>query len=352
MMIANRYEVIGNSLVGGMAAVLPCKDTVLERQVAIKVMPGSADQRRIRDELGALLKMRSKHVVQVYDVLRIDKNDLAIVQEFVDGKDLFDKSLVPKSATEYLKLVWQIAAGIADIHCLSVIHRDIKPNNMKMDPEGVVKIFDFGLARDEGHDASTVGFVGTPGFAAPELYNTNRPKFTAAVDTYAFGATALYLGLGNLPPELMQRPPVFSGVDYFASIPFKLANEVVRIMNNCLHADPSDRPPMKHIRDILAKHLLCGRHKALVVFEGKASYLNTNCRSVSISLKSMGDIEIFYDGFSFKVHSVSGDVFVNNSQVKVGDELPGACVVALGSPNDISRRKYITFDLSHPEIVL
>jgi serine/threonine protein kinase len=352
MMIANRYEVVGNSLVGGMAAVLPCQDTVLDRQVAIKVMPGSADRRRIRDELGALLKMRSKHVVQFYDVLRIGKDDLAIVQEFVDGKDLFDKLLTPKTATEYLKLVWQIAAGIADIHCLNVIHRDIKPNNMKMDPEGVVKIFDFGLARDEGPDASTIGFVGTPGFAAPELYNTSHPKFTAAVDTYAFGATALFLGLRDLPSELKQRPPVFLGVDYFASIPFKLADEVVRVMNKCLQTDPSDRPLMQDVRNVLAKHLLHDRHKALVVFQGEASYLNANCRSVSLRLASMGEIEIRYDGFSFRVCSITGDVFVNNNRVKVGDELPGACVVALGSPDQMNRRKYITFDLSHPEIVL
>lgn len=350
-MIADRYEVIGNSLVGGMAAVLPCKDMVLDRQVAIKVMPGSAVRRRIRDELSALLKMRSKHVVQVYDVLRIGMDDLAIVQEFIDGKDLFDEALVPQTATEYLKLVWQVACGIADIHNLEVIHRDIKPNNMKIDPEGVVKIFDFGLARDEGPGASTVGFVGTPGFAAPELY-ANHAKFTAAVDTYAFGATALFLGLRDLPAELKQRPPVFSGVDYFADLPFKLADEVVEVLSTCLHPNQANRPLMQDVRNVLAKHLLHDRHKALAVFKGDAFYLDATRRSVSLRLPSMGEVEIHYDGFSFRIKSVSGDVFVNSRRVAVDDELPGACVVALGSPEQMSRRKYITFDVSHPEIVL
>lgn len=350
-MIADRYEVTGGSLVGGMAAVLPCKDTILDRQVAIKVMPGSADRRRIRDELGALLKMRSKHVVQVYDVLRLGKDDLAIVQEFIDGKDLFDEVQAPGTATEYLKLVWQIASGIADIHYLNVIHRDIKPNNMKIDPEGVVKIFDFGLARDEGEGAATIGFVGTPGFAAPELY-ANHVKFTAAVDTYAFGATALFLGLRGLPAELKQRPPVFLGADYFATLPIKLADELVDVLNSCLQANPADRPHMQDVRNVLAKHLLRDRHKALVVFQGKASYLDATHRSVSIRLPSIGEVEIRYNGFCFLVQSVSGDVFVNNRRVAVGDELPGACVVALGSSEQTNRRKYITFDLSHPEIVL
>ncbi len=349
-MIADRYEVVGASFVGGMAAVWPCHDAVLERKVAIKVMPGSAEKRRIRDELGALLKMRSKHVVQVFDVLNLNK-DLAIVQEFIEGQDLFDDGLAPKNKNEYLKLLWQIASGIADIHDLCVIHRDIKPNNMKIDPEGVVKIFDFGLARDEGPSAATLGFVGTPGFAAPELYS-HHVTFTAAVDTYAFGATALFLGLRELPSDLMHRPPLLSGADYFSTLPFTLSEDVRSILNACLENLPSQRPAMSDVRGVLAKHLLHNKHRALIVFNGEASYLDANRPSVVLRLSSIGEIGIRYDGFNFLVNSVSGEVFVNNASVSAGDHLPGACVVALGAPERKAGRKYITFDLSHPEIVL
>lgn len=351
MLFANRYEVAGTPFVGGMAEVIPCIDSILERKVAIKIMPESADQRRIQDELSALLKMRSKHVVQVYDVLRHNENDLAIVQEFIEGKDLYDKDVMPQTSTEYLKLIWQLASGIADIHDLNIIHRDIKPNNMKIDPEGVLKVFDFGLARDEGLGASTVGFVGTPGFAAPELYAMNA-NFAASVDTYAFGATALFLGMRDLPPELKQRPPVILETDYFRLTQFKLEDEVVSILNACLNFAPELRPTMASVRNILAKHLLCDLHKALIVFEGQASYLDANRRSVALRLPAMGEVEIQYDGFNFQVHSLSGDVFVNNRRVVVGDCLPGACVVALGAAEQRNKRKYITFDLSHPEIVL
>lgn len=349
-MIADRYEVMGASFVGGMAAVWPCHDTVLERKVAIKVMPGSAEKRRIRDELGALLKMRSNHVVQVYDVLNLNK-DLAIVQEFVEGQDLFDDGLAPANKHEYLKLLWQIASGIADIHDLGVIHRDIKPNNMKIDPEGVVKIFDFGLARDEGPSAATLGFVGTPGFAAPELYD-HHVTFSVAVDTYAFGATALFLGLRELPLDLRHRPPVLSGVDYFSTLTFHLSEDIKSMLNACLESIPSRRPKMRDVRGVLAKHLLHNKHRALIVFDGKASYLNATRPSVVLRLPSIGEIGIRYNGFDFLVDTVSGEVFINNASVSAGDHLPGACVVTLGAPERKAARKYITFDLSHPEIVL
>lgn len=96
MLISDRYDFAGEALVGGMAQVLVCNDVVLERRVAIKVMPGSANRRRVRDEIAALLKMRSKHVVQVYDILSLSHDDLAIVQEYISGLDFSTMLLSPK----------------------------------------------------------------------------------------------------------------------------------------------------------------------------------------------------------------------------------------------------------------
>ncbi|MDX9678239.1 serine/threonine-protein kinase [Pseudomonas zeae] len=351
MRIADRYDFGGESLAGGMAKVLICNDITLERKVAIKVMPGSSNKRRVRDELNALLKMRSKHVVQVYDILTIEREDLAIVQEFIEGLDLFDPKTRPENSEDYLKLIWQIASGLSDIHQLNVIHRDIKPNNMKIDAEGIVKIFDFGLSRDEGENAETVGFIGTRGFAAPELY-AHDAKFTKAVDTYAFGATALYIGLYDLPAELRTQPPKALEDEYFSQFSFELSDDVKKILSSCLDLNPNNRPSIKNIRDTLALHLLQNRHKALVVHNKKPSYLHANNRSVVLSLPNLGAVEIHYNGFDFSVKNVSGEVFINNKKVTIGSKLPGACVVALGSSAHGSKREYITFDLSHPEIVL
>jgi eukaryotic-like serine/threonine-protein kinase len=355
MTIPARYKEIGKPLHGGMGVVLHCQDTILERSVAIKIMPGSANNRRAVDELSALLKIRSKHVVQVYDLFRLDNDDLAIVQEFISGKDLFDPELAPKTQNEFLKLIWQIAVGIADIHSLDIIHRDIKPNNMKIDTESVIKIFDFGLAREEGPNAATLGFVGTRGFAAPELHPQHHVQhhvqFTTAVDTYAFGATALYVGLQDLPGELKQWPPTFSGQQYFDLLPFDLADEVKAVLYACLHPNPVERPTMQAIRDLLAKHLLHDKHRALIVHQGRASYLDATNRAVQLN-SQLGKVTIEYDGFNFCVKQVNGDVFINNQRTEINAVLPGACVVTLGAPENKNSRVYVTFDLSHPEIVL
>lgn len=350
--IPDRYENSNHAMSGGMGSVMVCQDTILERPVAIKFISSAAHKRRMDDEVAALFKLRSKHVVQVYDVLQADPDEIGIVQEFIDGEDLFQSHHIPKTATDYYSQLWQIASGIADIHELGVIHRDIKPNNMKTDPEGVIKIFDFGLARDDGPSAKTKCFVGTQGFAAPELYE--RPfAFTKAVDTYAFGATALYLATGGLPNEMLEQPPKVNSTGYFGSLPLKIAHEIAHLLDTCIDPDPKKRPPMQDVRDALARHILFERHTALVVYQGNASVLNAHNRSVSLSFGDIGNIAIGYNGLAFVVDSVSGEVQINNQAVAAGSALPGACVVALGgSHRRNNERRFITFDISHPEVVL
>lgn len=347
-MIEDRYEETGKRFDGGMGAVLQCRDTVLDRMVAIKIM-SNADRRRVKDELNALFKMRSKHVVQVYDLFKFDHKNVAIVQEYIDGQDLFEKSSC-ENTSEYLKIIWQIACGIADIHDSKIIHRDIKPNNMKIDSEGILKIFDFGLARNEGPSASTMGFVGTPGFAAPELYS-EHVTFTEAIDVYAFGATALYLAIQGIPSELRKQPPKPVERNYFFETSFELSEQLAAILARTLNTDPSSRPSMREICDVLSQHLLQGRHRALVVYEGNATYLDLNKRSVTLQLGTK-EIKISYNGFHFYVEYVKGEVYINNRKVTLNEILPGACVVALGAPSEQNARKYITFDLSHPEIIV
>jgi eukaryotic-like serine/threonine-protein kinase len=354
-----RYKPSGSTAHGGMSSVVFCDDLILQRAVAIKFLQDSTHQRRMDDELAALLKMRSKHVVQIYDLCKFPNNRIGIIQEFVEGKDLIEGFAPPASLDAYLKQMWQIASGISDIHAVDVIHRDIKPNNMKMDPEGVIKIFDFGLARDSGPAASTMGFVGTPGFSAPELFATNA-NFTNAIDVYAFGATAMFLATGGLPAALLTLPPVPSSAGYFGAIRLpagsktrSLPAEIVRLFDACIASVAAARPPMASVRDSLARQLLFDKHQALVVFNGAPSYLNAGKRAIALDLANVGRIEITYDGLLFRVTAVVGEVFINNRQVATGDALPGCCVVALGSQaRRRSERAFITFDLSHPEIVL
>jgi eukaryotic-like serine/threonine-protein kinase len=349
--LADRYQILDKPLAGGMGEVYPCTDEILERKVAVKVMQDTAEARRLVDELSALLKLRSKHVVQVYDILKLDANRIGIVQEFIEGTDLFDDSVQANNVEALLKQLWQIAAGISDIHDAGVIHRDIKLNNMKLDAEGIIKIFDFGLARDQGPSASTLGFVGTQWFAAPELYGA-KVTFTTAVDVYAFGICAIYLMAQQIPDVLGKQPPDPLTLGTLATLRPDLAPEIRDSIERCLDHRPDARPSMKEVRNLLARHLLANRHQALVVYRGHSTFLNTNNREVTARLEGMGSVTITYDGMNFVVSQVEGDVFINYGRAVVGTVLPGSCVVALGAPENGALRKYVTFDLASPEVVL
>lgn len=351
MAFGQRYTVLGDALKGGMGDVYPCQDEVLSRPVAVKIVQSGVEQRRMLDEVRALLKLRSKHVVQVYDLLQLDNGAVAIVQEFIGGDDLMQDATAATDSHKLTKQLWQIAAGIRDIHAENIIHRDIKPNNMKLDGEGVIKIFDFGLARNEGSDASTMGFVGTRGFAAPELYR-DVVDFTSAVDVYAFGATAIFLATRGLPDELLAMPPIPPPPALLDSIFGGLAADMRAILAQCFSDIPSERPTMEAITHLLSRHLLINRHQGLLVYKQEPSYLNAGNRTVVASLPDMGGIKIHYDGLDFVVQALQGDVHINNQAPYVGQVLPGSCVIALGGPTTGNRRRYITFDLSSPEVVL
>lgn len=350
--LPKRYTPLGDSDSGGFSTVHYCTDSHLERKVAIKFISGEAEQKLILKELSALLKIRSKHVVQVYDIVKEKDDTLGIVEEYVEGDLLWDSDYPAQSVDTYLKTLWQIASGIADMHHAGVIHRDIKPNNMKLDPEGIVKIFDFGLAKQHGVDAHTLGFKGTPGFAAPELFGDATIAITPAIDTYAFGATAIFLACKKLPAKIEKMPPPPITDDQFTGLPVEIPKELINLLNACLAYTPEERPSMACVRDELARHLLRGKHQALAVYQGKPYTLTTWNPSVELNAAGIGKVEIIYTGLKFIVYIAEGEVFINNSPAVRGEEIPGSCVVALGAPLRGSSRAYITFDVSNPEVVL
>jgi eukaryotic-like serine/threonine-protein kinase len=346
-----RYVPDGRYATGGFGSVSFCDDAHLERKVAIKMINDGAERRRISDEVRALLQLRSKHVVQVYDVVVSRTGQIGIVQEFIEGEDLSEAASPRESNISYMAALWQVASGISDIHAAGIIHRDIKPNNIKISAERIIKIFDFGLAREDGPAARTVGFVGTRGFAAPEQLVGGM--FTRAVDTYAFGATALFIANQNLPADLLALPPTQPVSNPFLNLPFELEEEVSSLLYQCLAANPADRPQMDAVKNLLAKHLLFNRHQALAVYPGGASYLNSDEPLASLEFPGVGKLDIQYDGLAFKVANIEGEVYINNDAYVVGEEIPGSCVVALGSPaRRANDRVFITFDVSYPEVVL
>ena len=338
-----------------MSDAFVCVDEHLDRPVLIKRLQKGVNQSRLLDEIAALTAIRSKHVVEMFDVLRDrDGSIVGIVEDYLSGDDL--NSRLPIGTTdEFLKITYAIACGISDIHEKGRVHRDIKPGNMKFDGEGCLKIFDFGLSRPDDLDAKTVGTVGTIGYLAPELCVADDEEiaFSQPVDVYAFGVTALKMMLGRLPSQLTRTPPKLPCVEAdFNNSPLSLPRRIADVLNACLDADPARRPPMLLVRDVFAAHLLRDKHRATLVLGNNVHILDATNRIARIGAGALGSIDIRYDGLQFLVVAISGNVTINNSALHLNQPLPGACVITLGDPSLLWNRRHITVDVSHPEVVL
>lgn len=348
VMVGGRYEPLSWCNRGGMGEVRCFNDTHLKRKVVIKYLQPGVDANRLLDEQKSLLKVRSKHVVQLYDIVKVPMGSAAdgvpaIVLEFIEGKspDIGSYSI----GDEYLKVIWQIASGLADIHSHEVIHRDIKPNNIIIDREGVVKIFDFGLSRPYDR-AQTANVIGTPSFMAPELYGCHDIAFDSSVDVYAFGATCLALLSNNPFSEVGWRSPKIPDLEGFCTI-FDPDRELGNLIYQCVSLEIEKRPSMSFVRDFLAKRLLKNRHRATVVLNGEAHLLDCKNNKIYLSARPY-HLAIGYDGFDFKVLDVSEGVCLNNRFSKIGDIVPSCCVIAFGEGRE---RKFVTFDVSNPEVM-
>ena len=354
MQLPERYRQKESVTVGGMSDALICMDEPLERLVVIKSLKAGTDQRRLLDELSALQSIRSKHVVQIYDLIRDETGRVAaIVEEYLSGVDLTEVP-PPKGAGEFFKVAYPVARGIADIHEHGIIHRDIKRQNMKFDSEGCLKVFDFGLARTDTVDANTVGAIGTPGYMAPELFEATaggKVHFTDAVDTYAFAATLLALTRGRLPKQMRSMPPnIPCAKADFKSLSCQLPEEICDILNSCLNVNPADRPPMSDVARLFELYMLKDQHRALLVSKGKVHVLDKANSAVSLNAEGRGSLSIRYDGLRFVTRNIQGAVAINNMAVKNDTVLPESCVIVLGDAELGPRRAMFTVDVAHPEV--
>lgn len=348
-MIGGRYRPTGSTTAGGMGEIIECLDTRLKRRVVIKTLRVGEEERRILDEQKALAQLRSKHVVQLYDVVNFkmgSRDVIGLVLEYIDGENLDFASF--KQGDDYLRVLWQIASGLSEIHAAGIIHRDIKPNNIRMDSEGVIKIIDFGLARSFDSTAKTRSVIGTPIFMAPELWGSGTISFSRAIDVYAFGVTAIALLTDSFPSQLEERPPRPAVARPIAELLDGVPDEIVESLTSCLAYDADDRPKMTVVRDVLARAILKDRHRALIVMGKKIYNLDYSNRGAKIS-NSIGSLSVRYDGYDFVIREVDGDVFINNYLAAVGDNLPMCCVITFGRLG--GRRRFVTFDTSNPEVI-
>jgi len=204
-LLGDRYE-LGRLLgSGGMARVYEGHDRVLDRRVAIKVLNAglAADAEfvaRFQREARAAARLAHPGVVAVYDT-GDHEGTRFIVMEYVEGRTLADVlaegPLAPARAAEVGR---EVLAALGAAHDRGLVHRDVKPANIMVTPEGALKVMDFGIARaaEEGTRLTTAASViGTPSYMAPEQVEA-RPV-DARTDLYALGAV-LYECLVGAPP--------------------------------------------------------------------------------------------------------------------------------------------------------
>jgi len=173
-----KYEVRGLLGEGGMSAVYRGFDPAISRPVAIKTIAKSALDKgelqhvlaRFRHEAQAVGRLAHPRIVQIYDYGEDD--ELAyIVMELVDGDTLQDRLLENANygLREIGDIIGQLLDGLGHAHAAGVVHRDVKPSNIMIGPDGRIKIGDFGIAHTESSQLTQHGDVlGTPHYMAPE----------------------------------------------------------------------------------------------------------------------------------------------------------------------------------------
>lgn len=203
--INDRYQIIRSIGEGGMANVYLAHDLILDRDVAVKILRGDlADDekfvRRFQREAIAASSLSHPNIVEMYDVGE-DDGKYYIVMEYVEGKTL--KNLIKKRGAltipEVIDIMQQLTSAIACAHDSNIIHRDIKPQNVLIKEDGIVKITDFGIAMalNSNELTQTNSVMGSVHYLPPE--QANGKGATVKSDIYSLGIVMFELLTGTLP---------------------------------------------------------------------------------------------------------------------------------------------------------
>ncbi|MFO0757986.1 MAG: protein kinase [Byssovorax sp.] len=250
-LLGERYEILGLLGAGGMGNVYRARDRELDEVVALKVLrpeligaPGALE--RFRREVKLARKITHPNVARVFDIGEHGGSKI-FTMELVEGESLGAVLAREKKLplARVVELASALCEGLAAAHAVGVIHRDLKPDNVLIETGGRVLITDFGIARGAAPDAaSTVAFMGTPAYMAPE--QVQGGAVDARTDLYALGCVLFELLTGRPPwrgdtilavavARLLQPPP--DPRDLAPDLPSAAASVVMR----CMARDPGER---------------------------------------------------------------------------------------------------------------
>lgn len=211
------YTVTSLVATGGMGAVYKATQDSLDRFVAIKLLPeefgsDSSFRDRFQAEARSMARLNHANLIGIYDFGEADGMPY-IVMEFVAGKSLYYSSYGKAiDQSTVVELIIGIARGLAHAHQAGIIHRDVKPANILLDPKAQPKIGDFGLAAATDSDDDDGLVYGTPGYAAPEILS-NPKAVGVPSDIFAVGVILYELLTGKMPEEPANPPSTVAKCD-------------------------------------------------------------------------------------------------------------------------------------------
>jgi serine/threonine-protein kinase len=259
--LCGRYRVLETVGSGAMGTVYRAWDERMSRPVALKMLPQGSlqdDVARARFRREALLPAPLSHanVCTVYDFDTCEGIDCLLL-EYVPGKTLSEMiEGGPLSEAQVLRLAEQLVSGLAAAHGRGVLHRDLKPGNIRVTPDGTLKIVDFGLAKLFGPPPSTPGspvlgpltesrsIVGTLPYMAPEMLAGGEGD--ARSDIYSSGVVLYQMATGRLPfPQVQADPLVHAVLNTEAPSPRSLRPSLSRgleeVIRRAMQKNPTER---------------------------------------------------------------------------------------------------------------
>jgi Tol biopolymer transport system component/tRNA A-37 threonylcarbamoyl transferase component Bud32 len=260
----SHYTLLEKLGAGGMGEVYKAHDSVLDRVVALKILPqrmlDSPDRvRRFLQEAKAASALNHPNIVTIYEVGEVSAGSSAvqfIAMEFIDGETLRARLRRERDARRLLPLCAQVADGLAKAHAAGIVHRDLKPENIMVTHDGFAKVVDFGLAklvenplgapsdatRPLATEAGTL--MGTTGYMSPE--QVRGETVDARSDIFSMGAILYEVLTGRHPFAGGSVLDTLHHIVYSEPPPVRelsssISPELQRILRRCLAKDPEER---------------------------------------------------------------------------------------------------------------
>lgn len=257
------YSILGKLGAGAMATVFKARQLSLDRLVAIKVLPRKFSSNpdfidRFYAEGRAAAQLNHPNIVQAYDVGKAGEFHY-FVMEYVEGATVYDQIVQRKRFTEAdaLDIIIQVAEALEHAHAKGLIHRDVKPKNVMISKEGVVKLADMGLARAisdrEAAEAEAGKAFGTPYYISPEQVR-GEVHVDQRADIYSLGATLYHMLTGRVPfegkdPSDVMRAHLRSPLTSPDHINPRLTPDVSEVIEMMMAKRPEDR--YQNVSDLL-----------------------------------------------------------------------------------------------------